>query len=295
MKPIIDLFLLCGLLWGGPHGPPPTSAPIEDEVDLSHHMGRYEGCFVMLDAAESRYVRHNPRRCAERFSPCSTFKIPNSLISLETGVLSDADYELKWNGVKGWREITNQDHTLRSAFKHSVVWYYQRAAEMVGKKRMQQWLDRLDYGNRDMSAGLTQFWLGRSLKISADEQVAFLLRLHRGDLALSTRSQRIVKDIMVLSGEGGWVLRGKTGTNADEGRTVLGWFVGYLTNGERTYVFALNIEGRDGATGVRASRICRSILDELLPAYKAAREKDSPSSTSQPAADAAPEAPAGGT
>lgn len=292
MKPAFDLFMLIGLWWGGLYGPPPSSAPADAVIDLSKQMGPYEGCFVMLDVSASRYVRYNPDRCAERFSPCSTFKIPNSLIGLETGVLADADHELKWDGVKGWREITNQDHTLRSAFKYSVVWYYQRVAEMIGEKRMRQWLDRIEYGNRDISAGLTQFWLGQSLKISADEQVAFLLKLQRGELPFSKRTQDIVRDIMVLSGGGDWILRGKTGTNAREGKTVLGWFVGYLTHGEEAYVFALNIKGRDGATGAQAERICRSVLDELLPQWHDARRRATSRPAMQPAAQAATSAPA---
>ncbi|MGI9140377.1 MAG: hypothetical protein ACR2GJ_04635 [Gemmatimonadaceae bacterium] len=31
-------------------------------------------------------VRHNPERAAQRSIPASTFKIPNTLIALETGV-----------------------------------------------------------------------------------------------------------------------------------------------------------------------------------------------------------------
>ncbi|MBN1814974.1 MAG: class D beta-lactamase, partial [Anaerolineae bacterium] len=57
------------------------------ELDLDEFYDDYESCFVMLDVASNQYSRYNPEQCAKRMSPCSTFKIPNSLIGLETGVI----------------------------------------------------------------------------------------------------------------------------------------------------------------------------------------------------------------
>jgi beta-lactamase class D len=39
--------------------------------------------------------------------------------------------------------------------------------------------------NEDPSGGIDRFWLGRSLRISPVEQVAFLARLHAGPLQAS--------------------------------------------------------------------------------------------------------------
>jgi beta-lactamase class D len=33
------------------------------------------------------------------------------------------------------------------------VWYYQQLAERIGAERMQLYLERINYGNRDISAG----------------------------------------------------------------------------------------------------------------------------------------------
>src|SRR3712207_7633306 len=50
--------------------------------------------FVLYDLKRNRYLRYNEARCRERFTPFSTFKIPNSLIGLETGVIPDAEFSI---------------------------------------------------------------------------------------------------------------------------------------------------------------------------------------------------------
>jgi beta-lactamase class D len=244
---------------------PAVHAQTSREIDLSRHFEGYHGCFVMLDVKRDTISRFNPIQCAKPLSPCSTFKAPNSLIGLETGVIRDADHVFKWDGRKRWRESLNRDHDLRSAIQHSVVWYYQQLAAEVGEPRMREALRKLDYGNRDISAGLTTFWLGSSLKISADQQVRFLRDLQAGRLPFSERSQRIVREIMVQEKRGEAVLCGKTGTGGswEKGIADLGWFVGWVERGADVFVFALNIEADDKASGQTAREICFAVLDQI--------------------------------
>ena len=100
--------------------------------DLGAHFPGFRAAFVLRDVTGGRTVRHDPARAGTRTGPCSTFKIPNSLIGLETGVIKDASYVLKWDGVRRPREEWNRDHDLRSAMRYSVVWYYQELARRVG-------------------------------------------------------------------------------------------------------------------------------------------------------------------
>lgn len=251
------VLILCGTVAA-------ADAQTAREIDLSQHFRGYEGCFVLLDVQHDTITRFNPKQAAKRLSPCSTFKVPNSLIGLETGVVSGPDHVLKWDGKKRWRDSLNRDHDLRSAIKYSVVWYYQRVAEQIGEQRMREALRKLDYGNRDISAGLTTFWLSSSLEVSADEQVRFLRDLQAGKLPFSERSQRIVREIMVLDKHDDAVLCGKTGTGGSQEKDIanLGWFVGWVQRSDNVYVFALNIEAERDATGRRAREICLKILGE---------------------------------
>ncbi|HET9481204.1 MAG TPA: penicillin-binding transpeptidase domain-containing protein [Candidatus Polarisedimenticolia bacterium] len=224
-----------------------------------------EGCFLLKDLRTDAVESFNPERCSRPFSPCSTFKIPNALIGLETGVLTGPDHLMTWDGTRSEREVTNRDHTLRSAMEHSVVWYFQRVASGIGKERMRRHLATIGYGNQDLSGGLTRFWLGSSLAISAEEQLAFMERLAEGDLPFSSGALDAVRTILVLRSDGGAVLRGKTGSGRGDPDD-LGWFVGYLTNPDGAWAFACNVSGR-GAFGTRARSIVEAVLEErgLLP------------------------------
>jgi beta-lactamase class D len=239
---------------------PPATAT-DEAVDLSASFPGFRAAFVMRDVSAGKTVRFNSDLARTRLSPCSTFKIPNSLIGLETGVIPDASFVLPWDGQVREIEAWNRDHDLRSAMRNSVVWYYQELARRVGPQRMQDWVDKLDYGNRDTSGDIDRFWLGSSLRISPDEQVVFLERLHAGRLPVSARSRAIVSDILVQDDPApGLVYRGKTGScRASEAAPPHGWWVGSLEKADRLVAFAALIVG-DGASG----RVCRPLAENAL-------------------------------
>jgi len=232
----------------------PLASP--STLDLAERFAPYEAaCFVVLDLESGRVRRWNPEQAATPLSPCSTFKIPNALIGLETGALAGTDQVLPWDGTTHERVALNRDHDLRSAMDASVVWYFQEVARRVGTQRMAGFLASVGYGNQDISGGLTQFWLESSLKISADEQVAFLARMLRGELPVSDQTVQGVTDILEQRREGDVVLFGKTGS----GHQSLGWFVGWLTRPGGTSVFACNVE----STGVYG-RDVRALTEQAL-------------------------------
>jgi beta-lactamase class D len=248
-----------------------NAAPAEAQ-DLSQYFKDTNGAFVLYDLKENHYIRYNEQRCRERFSPKSTFKIPNSLIGLETGVIRDADFTIAWNRQKyppqdNWNQEPfrhwAQDHTLRSAIKHSVVWYYRELALRVGKQRMKKYVTAFNYGNETISKDIDNFWLDNSLKISADEQVEFLKEFYAGRLPVSKRATEIVKDILVLENTPAYKLSAKTGGGSIAEGKYIGWFVGYLETKGKVYFFATNIEGASFAE-IREKRI--ELSKEILAA-----------------------------
>ena len=208
--------------------------------DLSAHFPGVSGAFVLCDSAGTECLKYNPEQCARRFSPASTFKILNSLIGLETGVIPDKNFVIPWDSVVRSMPEWNRDHDLQSAIKYSVVWYYQELARRVGEKRMLEFVEKAGYGNMDISGGIDRFWLGSSLSISADEQVNFLKRLLRGDLPFSRRSMDLVNGIIPSEIVDSCVVHGKTGL-ADQAGQAIGWYVGYVEKPGNTLFFALNM------------------------------------------------------
>jgi beta-lactamase class D len=202
------------------------------------------GTFVGYRVEDYLVIASDRDRSGQAKLPASTFKIPNSLIALETGVVGDTDVDLfKWDGVKRGIESWNRDHTMRSAIAASAVPVYQEIARRIGAQRMQKYLDLFEYGNRDIGGGIDQFWLTGNLRIDPVQQVDFVDRLRRGVLPVSKRSQDIVRDILSVTRIGDAVIRAKSGLlGAEVGKPSLGWMVGWAEKGGGNTVFALNMD-----------------------------------------------------
>ena len=203
-----------------------------------------QGTFVGYKVEDYLIIASDKTRSGEAKLPASTFKIPNSLIALETGVVEDPDKDVfKWDGVKRPIEAWNKDHTMRSAIAASAVPVYQEIARRIGHERMQKYVDLFEYGNRDIGGGIDQFWLTGNLRIDPVQQVDFVDRLRRGVLPISQRSQELVRDILPVTKVGDAVIRAKSGLlGAERGEPSLGWMVGWAEKGDAHTVFALNMD-----------------------------------------------------
>jgi bla regulator protein BlaR1 len=228
--------------------------------DLSTYFSGYDGCFVLYDPEDNNYTIHNKEKSIKRLPPNSSFKIYNSLIGLESGVLKDENTLFQWDGTKHSIEVWNQDHTLASAFSNSVVWYYKQLASQVGEKTMQEYIDKIEYGNKDISGGIDRFWLQSSIKISPMEQIELLRKFYNYELPFKKENIDVVKKIMILSNENGIVFRGKTGSGMKDGKYINGWFVGYVEKEGKVYLFATNIEAVQEADGKKAKEITIELL-----------------------------------
>jgi beta-lactamase class D len=205
------------------------------------------GTFVGYKVDDYLVIASDKDRSGEAKLPASTFKIPNSVIALETGVVGDPDKDVfKWDGVVRSIEAWNRDHTMRTAIATSAVPVYQEIARRIGAERMQKYVDLFEYGNRDIGGGIDRFWLTGNLRIDPIQQVDFVDRLRRGALPVSKRSQELVRDILPVTRVGDSVIRAKSGLlGAEQGRPSLGWMVGWAEKGSASTVFALNMDCRE--------------------------------------------------
>lgn len=241
-----------------------VSAQELDSVKMAQLFGNEVGGMIIYSMNDSRAVRYNPERCSQRFLPASTFKIPNSLIALETNIVTDENFVIKWDGITRQIEEWNQDHTLTSAMKYSVVPYYQEIARRVGRTSYDKYLAELRYGNQKVGDVLDRFWLDNSLKISLDEQIIFLKNFYNEELPFSKRSIKIVKSILTTEKYDNSILRFKTGTGQKEDESFVAWLVGYVETDSNTYLFAFNCDAKTfpEAKELR-DNLPRQILKEL--------------------------------
>lgn len=243
-----------------------TAATFFSNDSMNQAFAGRTGALVIIDCGSGDIQRYHPLLCEKKVAPCSTFKIWNTAIGLETGILTDADQAFwKWDGVKRSIDPWNQDLTLRQAYAFSCVPAYQALARKIGAERMNGWLKKLGYGDLNTTSGLDVFWLpapGRKpLLISPDEQAFLMKRLATGEVPFSKQTQTILKEIMKAKADGHVTIYGKTGTSGtvEKGVPETGWFVGYATTNEATLAFACLLQG-ENATGKEA----RSIVENLF-------------------------------
>jgi len=185
---------------------------------------------------------HNPDRAAQGFLPASTFKIVNTLIGLETGVINTEDTLFRWDGKPRRMRTWETDMTLTQAFHTSCVPCYQDVARRIGTERMNAYLTAIGYGHMVVSDNtLDQFWLSGPSTITPLEQMDFLQRLSAGKLPVSSNTISALRDVMMILETDQYQLYGKTGW-AVVGRRNIGWFVGWVESEQQTYLFVTNIE-----------------------------------------------------
>ncbi len=240
---------------------------LPSDASLGKVFADRSGAIVFIDCASGETGRSNPSLCATALPPCSTFKIWNTAIGLETGLLTSADQPFfKWDGIKRFIDGWNQDLTLRQAYAFSCVPAFQALARGIGTGRMNDWIKKLPYGNGDTSAGNDVFWLpapGRTpILISPDQQAALMQRLATGNVPFSANTLDILREIMTAKTTGRGTLLGKTGTGgAGKETPAVGWFVGYVVSGKTTRAFACVLTGRD-ASGKDA----RALVEQICAA-----------------------------
>ena len=220
------------------------------------------GTFVMFEPANDRYLVYNAARADQRFIPASTFKIPNALIGLEVGSIADEKEVFRWDGKPKVRPEWERDQTLATGMRDSVVWMFQEVARRTGRELMDEWIGKLEYGNRDIRGGIDLFWLQGALRVSAREQVDFLRKLAEGSLPTTQRSQRLVRESLVVERARDYTLHAKTGTSGSK-RSDVCWWVGWVERkGRVDAVFAMNFAPAGATKFEDRFAIGRAILEE---------------------------------
>jgi beta-lactamase class D len=259
---IIRLFLIMitGLIFR------PVFSQKVTERDFKSIFSKYgvDGCFVLYDPSDSEYIKYNSCLCDTGYLPASTFKIPNSLIALEEGIIKDTSQIIRWDGHVWPNKQWNQDQTLRTAIKYSCIWVYIGFAEQIGIDKYHDYVDAFNYGNRNLTGPTDRFWLAGQFRISADQQIDFLREFYNYKLPVSRKSIDIVKDMIILEQADNYRLSGKTGGGMLNDTDYIMWLVGYLEKDHKPYFYAMNFKTNNfDKTAMARYDITKDILREL--------------------------------
>lgn len=223
--------------------------------------------FVLLDGTSGEYTIKNKHRAKLRLPPFSTFKIPNTIIALDTGVVKDLDQLLSFDKdqykIQNWwpKNWYEKPLNIKTAFANSAVPIYRNIATSVGEEKMKSYVTQFNYGNQDISSGLDSFWLNGSLKISAIEQVEFIQSLFKVTIDIDKNILTTLNFIMLTEETKEYKFYAKTGSGRLDDGMFLGWYVGAVESKNGTHFFALNIIGNT-FNDIRLSR--KALAKKLL-------------------------------
>ncbi len=247
-------------------------------ADRSRQASDAAQCFLLSELGVGEIRRAPSEACRTRVTPASTFKIPHALAALDAGVLEGPDATIEYDGSPQPFTAWQRNHTLASAMRDSVVWYFQRVAERLGPVREREYLARFHYGNADSTSGLTSFWLGGSLLVSPEEQQRILTELYTDRLPVRRAAMQTVRDLlvqpsgMVVNAAGqhalgeswpeGTVLSAKTGSGRDRSGSQVRWLVGHVSRSGRSWIFVSLVIGPDGTGPLAAVDLAARALSE---------------------------------
>jgi beta-lactamase class D len=245
--PVMVLFLSC---MGKQSSDNKDFAIVEDEIQKTEFQSiidsaNVEGAILVHDLQEDKYYSNDFKWAKKGKLPASTFKIPNSIIALETEVVKNDSTVFKWNGEQRGFKDWEQDLILRDAFHLSCVPCYQEVARGIGLERMTEYLNKFKYGSIKVdSATIDNFWLKGDSRISQFQQIDFLKKFYQSKLSISERTEEIIKRMIVIEENDDYKISGKTGWSIRNGSNN-GWFVGFIETENKVYFFATNVEPKE--------------------------------------------------
>ena len=249
-----------------------------NNVDEDDSLGKYftenkvKGCFGLYNNSTNQFTFYNKKRITDSsYFPASTFKIVNSLIGLQTGVITNDSMIIKWDSVKRPIESWNKDLSMYEAFRVSSVPYYQEVARRIGKETMEYWLDTINYGAgaKDtafiIKTAIDTFWLDNTLTISPAEELGLVRLLYFNKLPFFNVYQEKVKKAMLFESTTQYRLSYKTGLGIKDNGDHLAWMVGWIEENNHPYFFVLNLESADPNADIPTIRmnIIKGILKQL--------------------------------
>jgi beta-lactamase class D len=245
---------------------------ITDRPELARHFedAGTQGTMVVHDIGGDRVWVVGAERAREAFPPSSTFKIPNTLIALETKAAGSMDEVFPHDGrpflVNGepfLPDACNADITLTVALQNSCIPVYQEIARRIGIDGYRRHLDRFRYGSGAVTEeNLTDFWLTGDIKTSAHDQIEFLDRLVTGELGVSEVNVEAVAKALLVEETDHARVYAKTGYVFTSSPS-RGWYVGWVERGERVTTFALNLDIIDPEHAGARKAIAIALLKEL--------------------------------
>lgn len=237
--------------------------------------------FILINGSTSEVIGEFGSEIEERVTPASSFKIVLSLMGYDAGILQD-DETPTWDFQEGYDDFLESwkhSQTPQTWMTSSCIWFSKIIALQLGLEAIGQYVSSFEYGNQDFSAGMippgpiNPAWVSSSLQISPKEQVAFIQKMLRGRLSISSKALQMTKHLLFKEEiSHGWKLFGKTGlgSTVDENdkSVKVRWFVGWVESDQNFFPFAYLLQAHEVdilQTVPRVKQLLENLIDVAYP------------------------------
>ncbi|MDM1764242.1 class D beta-lactamase [Acinetobacter sp. 226-4] len=242
--------------------PMPENLSRVQEIPYLFDEAHTQAVMVIYDGQHFQQFGNNLSRANQAFIPASTFKILNALIGLQHNKASNTEI-FKWDGKKRSFSSWEKDMTLAEAMQASAVPVYQELARRIGLELMQSEVKRVGFGNADIGTQVDQFWLKGPLKITPQQEAAFVYGLATEQLDFDVKVQQQVKKMLLIEQRGDLKLYAKSGWAMDIEPQV-GWYTGWVDDGHgKITAFSLNMTMKQGDHVGARKELTLDVLDKL--------------------------------
>lgn len=234
-------------------------AKINNDLKKYFDSSKVEGCFALLNNQMGTITLYNMELDTQRLPSGTSFKIPETLIGIQTGRVINENTTLLTDTSAGG------NLTLKQAFEKTSIPYFREMARLIGKDTLQMWLDSINYGSQKISSPIDSFLLNHELKISPDEQLGLMSKLYFEQLPFQKYAQQTVANLMLQEDDSLYKLSYATGTGIDEKTNSIAWNLGWIEENRHVYFFVTFIRTPDKSIDEESAaiKISKSCLKEL--------------------------------
>jgi beta-lactamase class D len=230
-----------------------------ERLHLLHKSMGVKSSILIYNQKKNKYITNDTSLINQLITPNNTFYILESLIGLESGNIKDTADFFTWDQQNYSNPNWNQDQNLTMALKFQTEWYFNQVAQKIDTAKMKSWINLVDYGNKDLSGGVTQCWKNNSLKITVKQQMDLLRKMYYYNLPFSVEHLRYIRKTFSFSRLNNKNLYSFKTKGLNNNLPVI-WYLGYVEFLNNTYLVVHTVE----MTSRKKNKYFSTIQSELL-------------------------------
>jgi len=186
---------------------------------------------------------YNVDRSRLGLPPAETFRPLATLILLEHGTMHSLDEERAWDHTGPYVQDWDRAHSLRTGASADAEWLYVQTVAETGLSPFEVWINRVEYGNRNVRGGSGSFWMDGTLLTTTLQQATFMEVVFSERHPFEHYAALDTKDTFLAEFGDGWTMRYVLGLvpgprTADK----IGWLVGVVDSDDGSWAVAMNTD-----------------------------------------------------